>query len=249
MTKIVNHVGIELKKPVITFSMEMRDNLMFERSITQDSGVTGDNFYKVMEDDDYARVVSSAGRLINTEMYIDDRSNLTLSQIRSEARAMSKKHGGYGSLGAIALDYFTLMDLEGNKNNPAFGYAQLSKGIVTLGKELGCPIFLLAQLNRNCESRPDKRPMPFDLGDTGQLERDASLIIMLYNDSVYNPDSPMAGLLELIIRVNRNGGTGTAYQTTKGGRLCDIDAGDIGRRIAEDELPGKHKVKVRKRIN
>lgn len=239
MTKIVNHVGIEVGKPTITFSMEMRDNLMFERSITQDSGVTNDNFYKVMDEADYARTFNSVSRLINTDMYIDDRSNLTLSQIKAEARALTKEHGGYGSLGAIALDYFTLMDLEGNKNNPAFGYAQLSKGIVSLGKELGCPIFLLAQLNRDCEKRPDKRPMPFDLGDTGQLERDASLILMLYNDSVYNEDSPMAGILELIVRVNRNGGTGTAYQTTAGGRLGDIDESELGRRIAESEYQDK----------
>ena len=81
--------------------------------------------------------------------------------------------------------------------------------------------------------------MPFDLGDTGQLERDASLIIMLYNDEVYHDDSPTKGLLELIIRVNRNGNTGTAYQTTTNGRLGDIGASEIGARLAEAEYQEK----------
>ena len=239
MTKIANHIGLTLKKTVQTFSMEMRNNLMFERTLTQETGVTNDNFYKVMSNDNYERVNTAITNLIPSEMYIDDRSNLTLNEVRREVRAQSKKMGGYGSLGAIMLDYFTLMDLDGDSSNPSFGYAKLSKGIVSLAKEVGCPIFLLAQLNRDCEKRPDKRPMPFDLGDTGQLERDASLILMLYKDDVYYEDSVQKGLLELIVRVNRNGGTGTAFQTTTGGRLGDITDAEIGKMQAEAEYQSR----------
>lgn len=241
MTKIANHISIDLKRPVQMFSMEMENNLMFERILTQDTGITSDKFHRQLNDENNTRVFNSIAILRKTETYIDDRSNLTIKQIQREVRGRVKELGGYGKLGAIMIDYFTLMNLSENKVNPSFAYAQISKELVSLGKEVGSPIFLLAQLNRECEKRPDKRPMPSDLGDTDQLARDASLIIMLYNDSVYNEDSNMNGILELIVRANRHGNTGTAYQTTAGGRLGEISDEEMGRKLADAEYQDRKK--------
>lgn len=246
MTKISNHIGLDLKKPVLTFSMEMQNNQIFERILTQETGVSGEKFHRQLNDDNEALVFNAISHLKDAPMYIDDRSNLTMGQIKREARGRAKELGGYGKLGAIMIDYFTLMSLGGNKQNPSFAYAQNSKEIVSLGKELGAPIFLLAQLNRECEKRPDKRPLVSDLGDTDQLGRDASLIIMLYNDSVYNDDSHMAGILEVIVRANRHGATGTAYQAISEGRLTDISPEKIGGMIAEAEYQERKKEESKK---
>ena len=233
--KIADHIALDLQKPVVNFSMEMTNQLNYERILTQETGISNESFYRSMGDDEYGRISESMIRLNKSEYWIDDRPNLTFQQLRTEARKLSKLYGGYKGLGGIFIDYFTLLDLGDNVKNAAFEYANLSKSITSLSKELGCPIFLLAQLNRDCEKRADKRPMPSDLGDTGQLERDASLIIMLYRDEVYNPDTELKGLTELIISVNRNGSTGTCYQTMINGRFGDIGKSEIGRMIADEE--------------
>jgi len=237
--KIADHIALELKKPVVNFSMEMTKNLNYERILTQETGISNESFYRVLDDDNWGRVSSAIVGLNKSEYWIDDRPNLSFNKLRSEARKLSKLYGGYKGLGAIFIDYFTLMDIGDGVKNASFEYANLSKQVTALAKELGCPIFLLAQLNRDCEKRADKRPMPSDLGDTGQLERDASLIIMLYREEVYQPDTPMKGLTELIISVNRNGDTGSGYQTMVNGRFGDIDASKAGAMVAEAEYQSK----------
>ena len=141
-------------------------------------------------------------------MYINDQSGQTLGQIRTQANELVRKHG---QIGAIAIDYLGLMGgLSANNRTNDIG--EITKGLKQMAKELKCPVFILSQLNRSVESRNDKRPMMSDLRDSGAIEQDADLIIMLYRDEYYKREkSKFKGVAEAILTKQRNGETGTVF--------------------------------------
>lgn len=208
MMKLANHVGLDLNQPVAIFSMEMPDTEIVERSITTRTHINPDNFYKEHETaEQQGRTDEAFSSLVKSNIYIDDGTKLSLRHIESESRRIRKEHG---SLGMIQVDYLTLMDAEkADRNDLAYG--MITKGLKNLAKELDCVVVLLTQLNRGLENRPDKRPIPSDSRDTGQIEQDVSLWIGLYKHSVYDEDTPNRGLTELLVRLNRDGGTGTGF--------------------------------------
>lgn len=188
-----------------------------------------------MNDYDMSRVNKGMSDLIGSEMYVDDRKGLTISDIEMESRNFVKKNGGYGSVAAIFVDYLTLIKMMNPSMGKAAAYAEISMRLTALAGELGLVMFPLAQLNKQCEGRPDKRPLSTDMGDTDQLIRDCSISLFLYKDSVYNKDSAMGSITEVIMRDNRNGDTGTGYQNMNKGQFLDIEPSEIGRIIAEAE--------------
>ena len=205
---MVKHFSLEHKKAAAVFSLEMPSDQIMERMICDRAKVNANIFYEGADnDEDFQRVSKSMGEYVNSKLYMDDTPAITINHIQRESRKLAKKE----EVGIIAVDYLTLMEAEkADRNDLAYG--KITKSLKNLAKELNCVVLLLTQLNRSLESRPNKRPMPSDSRDTGQIEQDCDLWIGLYRDAVYNEDSPLGkGLTEVIVRLNRHGDTGTAY--------------------------------------
>ncbi len=208
MSLMINHISLDLKLPVATFSMEMNDEEMFERGLSSRTTVDPAEFYKKdIRNDVMGRMDSAFTEFANSNLYIDDGTSLSLEHIKRESRKLRSENG---ELGAIFIDYLTLMEAEKAERND-LAYGKITKGLTNLAKELNCVVVLLLQLNRNLESRPDKRPIPSDCKDTGQIEQDVALLIMLYKESVYDDTVHMPGFTEAIVRLNRKGGSGTGF--------------------------------------
>jgi len=208
MSLMMNHISLDLNLPVAAFSMEMNSEEIYERSLSARTTVNPAEFYKKdLKTEVEGRMDSAFREYINSKLYIDDGTALTLNHIKKESRRIRKEEG---ELGAIFIDYLTLMEAEKAERND-LAYGKITKGLTDLAKELNCVVVLLLQLNRNLESRTDKRPIPSDCKDTGQIEQDVSLLIMLYKESVYDDSVYMPGLTEAIVRLNRKGGSGTGF--------------------------------------
>jgi len=160
-----------------------------------------------LDDEDWARISKAMERLLPLEnrLIIDDESYLTPALLRSRARRYTRL---YGNPGLIMVDYLQLMRCPGQENRTQ-EISEISRSLKALAKELDCPVVALSQLNRQLESRADKRPFNGDLRDSGALEQDADVIAFIYRDEVYYADSDDAGTAEIIIGKQRQGATGT----------------------------------------
>lgn len=221
---MARHCAMNEKLPVLMFSLEMQDEQMLENILAQESGVNTDIFYDggLGADSEFARVMHHLKELSDTDnIYIDDTPAITLSHIRSESRRMAKAKG---QIGMIMVDYLTLMDKEkGDDQRNDLAYGVITKGLKSLAKELNCVVVLLTQLNRNLESRGDKRPVPSDSRDTGQIEQDCDYWVGIYRDSVYN-DQADKNLMEIIVALNRHGaGNFTVYAGIRNARIYEVN--------------------------
>jgi len=208
------------KKTTAIFSLEMPADQLFERMITQVSGVSSDVFYNLEKEEmGFEVAMSHIQSIIDTgNLYIDDTPSINFHHIRSECRRLKREKG---QLGMIFVDYLTLMNAEKAERND-LAYGNITKGLKALAKELNCIVVLLTQLNRGVESRPDKRPYPSDSRDTGQIEQDCDYWIGLYRDKVYNENADPF-LTEVILRLNRHGPTGTTFVNMKHGQIFEIN--------------------------
>ena len=205
---MAEHIGIHEKKAVAVFSMEMSGPQLALRMIgsvgrlDQHELRTG-----TFKEDDWGRVTEALGKLSGAQIYIDDTAGLNVLELRSRARRLHRQCNG---LSLIIIDYLQLMSGTGGKReeNRATEIAEISRSLKSLAKELKIPVVALSQLNRSVDSRQDKRPMMSDLRESGALEQDADLIIFIYRDEVYNPESPKKGIAEIIIAKQRNGPVG-----------------------------------------
>jgi len=210
----VEHATLHLKKAVAVFSMEMSGAQLAMRMIgsvgrfDQHELRTG-----TFKEEDWSRLVDAVGRLNETQVYIDDTAGLNALEVRSRARRLHRQCGG---LSMIVVDYLQLMSSSGREENRATEIAEISRSLKALAKELKVPVVALSQLNRSVESRQDKRPMMSDLRESGAIEQDADLIVFIYRDEVYNPDSPSRGMAEIIVAKQRNGPTGKLALTFLG---------------------------------
>ena len=221
---MARHCAMNEKLPVLMFSLEMQDEQMLENILAQESGVNTDIFYDggLGADSEFARVMHHLKELSDTDnIYIDDTPAITLSHIRSESRRMAKAKG---QIGMIMVDYLTLMDKEkGDDQRNDLAYGTITKGLKALAKELNCVVVLLTQLNRNLESRGDKRPVPSDSRDTGQIEQDCDYWIGIYRDSVYN-ELADKNLMEIIVAYNRHGASNyKIFAGIRNARIYDIN--------------------------
>ncbi|HIE4391000.1 TPA: SPI-7-type island replicative DNA helicase [Serratia liquefaciens] len=196
------------KKPAFFFSLEMPREQLLQRLIAVDGRVELSRLRSgQLEDEDWASISNAMERLLPLEnrLIIDDESFLTPALLRSRARRYTRL---YGNPGLIMVDYLQLMRCPGQENRTQ-EIAEISRSLKALAKELDCPVVALSQLNRQLESRADKRPFNGDLRDSGALEQDADVIAFIYRDEVYYADSDDAGTAEIIIGKQRQGATGT----------------------------------------
>ena len=204
---MAEYAAVKTKKAVAVFSMEMSASQLAFRLISSLGRVNAQNLRTGrLEDEDWSRVTHAITLLAEAKIFIDDTPALSPTELRSRARRLAREHSG---LGLIVIDYLQLMQVPGNKETRATEIAEISRSLKALAKELHVPVIALSQLNRSLEQRTDKRPVMSDLRESGGIEQDADLVLMIYRDEYYNQDSPDKGLAEIIITKQRNGPTGT----------------------------------------
>ncbi|MFA5826233.1 MAG: replicative DNA helicase [Gallionellaceae bacterium] len=216
---IAENVALDSNKPVAIFSMEMGGAQLAMRMIgsvgrlNQHTLRTGK-----LEDEDWSRMTHALGRLNEAPIFIDETAALNSLELRSRARRLHRQNDG---LGLIVIDYIQLMSSPtsgkgGGGENRATEISEISRSLKALAKELHVPVIALSQLNRSLEQRPNKRPIMSDLRESGAIEQDADLILFIYRDEVYNPDTQDKGKAEIIIGKQRNGPIGTVGMTFRG---------------------------------
>ncbi|WP_241162840.1 DnaB-like helicase C-terminal domain-containing protein [Escherichia coli] len=232
----VNCAEVE-QLPALMFSLEMPDKQIVERMVGQVSRVNTDVFYGDRYDDTkVAMAFAAAGRLAqNGNLYVDDTPGITLAHIVAESRRIKRERG---AVGMVLVDYLTLMTADkADRNDLAYGI--ITKGLKNLAKELNCIVVLLTQLNRDLEKRTNKRPMPSDSRDTGQIEQDCDYWIGIYREGAYDENADQAAT-ELLLRLNRHGPTGVVYCDQRNGAIYDCDqAAAEQKRRANDARPNK----------
>ncbi|EJL6898090.1 replicative DNA helicase [Vibrio cholerae] len=212
---LCENAAMEQDKPVLIFSLEMPAEQIMMRMLASLSRVDQTKIRTgQLDDEDWARISSTMGILMaKKNMYIDDSSGLTPTEVRSRARRIAREHGG---LSLIMVDYLQLMRVPALTDNRTLEIAEISRSLKALAKELNVPVVALSQLNRSLEQRADKRPVNSDLRESGSIEQDADLIMFIYRDEVYHPDSPLKGTAEIIIGKQRNGPIGSVRLTFQG---------------------------------
>lgn len=212
---LCENAAMEQEKPVLIFSLEMPAEQIMMRMLASLSRVDQTKIRTgQLDDEDWARISSTMGILMEKKnMFIDDSSGLTPTEVRSRARRIARDNGG---LSMIMIDYLQLMRVPGLQDNRTLEIAEISRSLKALAKELNVPVVALSQLNRSLEQRADKRPVNSDLRESGAIEQDADLIMFIYRDEVYHEDSALKGIAEIIIGKQRNGPIGSVRLTFQG---------------------------------
>lgn len=204
---IARNIAARYKLPVAVFSLEMSKEQLVQRLLASEAGIESNRLRAGMISQNEWEALSRAmGTLSELPIFIDDTPNTSVMQMRSQARRLQAEHRG--ELGLILLDYLQLME-GGGTDNRVQELSRITRSLKNLARELNVPVITLSQLSRGVESRNNKRPMLSDLRESGSIEQDADLVIMLYRDNYYNPDSPDRDIAEVIIAKHRNGPTGT----------------------------------------
>ena len=210
---IAENAAIKHGKTVAVFSMEMASLQLVMRmfsslgQIDQGRIRTG-----TLEDMDWPKLTSAMNLLHKSKIFIDDTPALSPAELRARARRLKREH----DIDMIVVDYLQLMSVPDSKENRATEIAEISRSLKTIAKELNIPVVALSQLNRALEQRPNKRPLMADLRESGAIEKDADLIVFIYRDEVYNPETSEKGKAEVIIGKHRNGSTGTVNLAFQG---------------------------------
>ncbi len=207
---LVESIIFNTDLPALVFSMEMPSEQLLLRMLSSIGGVDQGRVRSgKLEDEDWPRITSAMTQLSEKLLYIDDSAALPPSELRARARRVAREHGG--KMGLIMVDYLQLMRVPGfDAGNRVNEVGEISRSLKALSKELDCPVVALSQLSRNVEQRPNKRPVMSDLRESGAIEQDADLIMFIYRDEVYNPESKDKGTAEIIIAKQRNGPIGTS---------------------------------------
>lgn len=211
---IAADVGIIQKKPVLVISLEMSKEQLVDRLLAAVGGIR----LPTIKDGSCTHeagpeLFNAAAKLRDAQIAVSDVPVMAMSRIRSIGRRQKHKMGG---LGAIVIDYLGLV--EGDGNGRVDDVTTMSRQIKLLARELGCPVIILCQLNRSCEARPDKRPVLSDLRESGAIEQDADIVMFVYRDEVYYPNSDKKGIGEILIRKNRDGEIGSVFTAFQGDR-------------------------------
>ncbi len=225
---IAENAAIGASTPVAVFSMEMSRDQLAMRMISSlgrvdQSHLRTGNF----GDEDWARINGAIAQMKTAPIFIDDSGALTPTEVRARARRLKREKGG---LGLVVVDYLQLMQVPGTKENRATEISEISRSLKALAKELRVPVIALSQLNRSVEQRTDKKPVMSDLRESGAIEQDADLIVLIYREEVYEPDTPRKGIADIIIAKQRNGPTGEVHLTFLGKytRFENLATGDYG---------------------
>ncbi|HEV7653301.1 MAG TPA: replicative DNA helicase [Mycobacteriales bacterium] len=195
------------------FSLEMSKSEITMRLLSAEAKVAlGHMRSGNMSDDDWARLARRMGEVADAPLYIDDSPNLTMMEIRAKARRLKQRHG----LRLIIIDYLQLMTSGKRVESRQVEVSEFSRSLKLLAKELDVPVVALSQLNRGPEQRTDKKPMLSDLRESGSLEQDADMVVLLHREDAYERESPRAGEADLILAKHRNGPTSTVTVAFQG---------------------------------
>lgn len=199
------HAANQLDRGVAVFSMEMSKEQLVQRILCAEAGV---NLHKLrsgmLNEEDWGLLVNQGRAMAKVPLYIDDSAVLTVRQIKAKVRRLQAEKG----ICLIIIDYLQLMQGGGRVENRQQEIAEISRSLKGLAKEMEVPVLALAQLSRSVEQRQDKRPIMSDLRESGSLEQDADVVMFIYRDEYYNPESEKMGIAEVIIGKQRNGPVG-----------------------------------------
>ena len=202
---IVENAAIGARVPSAIFSMEMPSQQLAFRMISSLGRIDQTHLRTgKFPDEDWSRINTAVQLMSDAPIYIDDSASLSPTEIRARARRLKREHG----LGLIVVDYLQLMQVHGSTENRATEISEISRSLKALAKELELPIIAVSQLNRSVEQRTDKRPIMSDLRESGAIEQDADLIVFIYREEVYNPETPRKGVADINIAKQRNGPIG-----------------------------------------
>ncbi len=211
---IGENVAIDSGLPVAVFSMEMGGAQLAMRMLGSVGRLDQHRLRTGrLIDEDWPRLTHAIQKMNDAQLYIDETPALSSIELRARSRRLSRQ---CGKLGLIIIDYLQLMSGNSAGENRATEISEISRNLKGLAKELQCPVIALSQLNRSLEQRPNKRPVMSDLRESGAIEQDADVILFIYRDQVYNPDSPDKGTAEIIIGKQRNGPIGSVRLTFLG---------------------------------
>lgn len=205
---LANHIAIEQQKPVVFFSAEMSNEQLTKRFLSMHSGIDSHRLmHNQIYEDEYDVLVAGLTKLADLPIIIDDTpaTRLTPAKVRSVLRRI---HSDKGELGLVVLDYIQKLG-DRAAGNRAQTVGKFSGAFKDIAKEFDVPFVALAQINRGVESQANKRPLMSDIKDSGDIEQDMDLGLLLYRDDYYNQDTEEAGVMEIIVGKNRNGSTGT----------------------------------------
>jgi len=196
-------------EPIAIFSLEMSGEALATRMMCADSLINASKLRSGwLEETDWTKLITSAGRLANKSIYIDDSPIITVGDIRSKCRLLKQEHG----LGLVIIDYLQKVRLykdSSSRRNREQEVSQISSELKAIARELDVPVVALSQLSRSVEQRQDKRPMLSDIRESGSIEQDADVVAFLYRDDYYNQESEKKNVVEVIIAKQRNGPIGT----------------------------------------
>ncbi|GAU77844.1 replicative DNA helicase [Fusibacter sp. 3D3] len=208
---LCQNAAVKEKKSVAIFSLEMAADQLVQRLLSAQSLVSISEIRSGnIQDDDWYKLARSSAQLAEAKIFIDDTPGITVAEMRSKCRRLKMNHG----LDMIMIDYIQLMSGGGKQENRQQEISTISRSLKQIGREMQCPVIALSQLSRASELRADHRPILSDLRESGAIEQDADLVMFLYRDEYYNPetvDEKLKGIGEIIIAKQRNGETGKVY--------------------------------------
>ena len=208
------HVAVDNGLPVAIFSMEMSSTQLAMRMLGSIARVDQHRMRTGrLNDKEWGELSEAMGKLHEAPIYIDEAGALTALEVRARARRLKRQ---YSKLGLIVIDYIQLMAASSQGENRATEISEISRSLKAMAKELDVPVVALSQLNRALEQRPNKRPQMADLRESGAIEQDADLILAIYRDEVYNPESAEKGTAEINVLKQRNGPIGAVKLTFLG---------------------------------
>lgn len=203
---IAQHAAVHAKVPTAIFSLEMSKEQLVNRILSNEAMIDSHKMrIGKLEDDDWQKIARALGPLSEAPIYIDDTPGTSIMEIRAKCRRLKLEK----NLGLVVIDYLQLMQGRGKSENRQQEISEISRSLKILAKELNVPVITLSQLSRGPESRTDHRPMLSDLRESGAIEQDADIVMFLYRDDYYNPDTEKKNIAEVIVAKHRSGSTGT----------------------------------------
>jgi replicative DNA helicase len=210
---VARHASVRAGVPTVVFSLEMSRTELVQRLMCAECTVDMQRLRTGrMEESDWTRLTRSLGKLADAPLYIDDSPGTTMMEIRAKCRRLKQRHG----LGLVVVDYLQLMQPSKRFENRQQEVSEISRSLKLLAKELEVPVIAISQLSRQTEARSDRRPMLSDLRESGALEQDSDVVLFIYRDELYDPESPRKGEADLILAKHRNGPTDTVTVTFQG---------------------------------
>lgn len=203
---VLANAAIRAKKSVVYFSLEMSKEELTSRVLASEAMVDSQKIRSgKLEDEDWISLTNASGTLSEAKIILDDTSGFTPIELRAKCRKLKMEH----DIGLVVIDYLQLMDASKVSASRQADISEISRSLKVLAREIGVPIIALSQLSRAPEQRPDHRPMLSDLRESGSIEQDADMVMFLYRDDYYNPDTDKKNIAEVILAKNRAGSTGT----------------------------------------